>query len=131
MKMLVLVGIVLALLFASFNFFSLRSITCLTGVVTAISQDSMTVTSDVPNPVAIAVLSSTLFFQDGKSVPRRELRIGTRVDVYVESTGKELRAIQVSFETQPVRRNAPTGRRLALAGFYRDFTATPLVYAAS
>lgn len=102
MKILALVGISVALLFASFRSFSPDRITRLTGVVTAVTGDSLTLdlAGDASETMTIEVLRSTLFLQDGQSASWRDLTVGAQADVDASGNGDNLYAINVSFEKQ-------------------------------
>jgi Domain of unknown function (DUF5666) len=116
MKILALVGILIALLFASFNFFSFDNISRIKGVVAAISADSITLDAaeDTRSRITIEVSRSTLFLQDGEFASWRNLKVGTQVDVDALTNANGLYAINISFEKQPFHGN--TGSLSVAAG---------------
>lgn len=113
MRILVLAGLLIALLFASFNLFSFDHMMRVTGVVTAISADSITLDAaeDIREGITIAVLRSTLFIQDGQSVSWRDLKIGAQADVDATSNDHALYAINVVFEKPPSRGHTESAPR--------------------
>jgi hypothetical protein len=105
MRTLVLIGLLMALLFASFNVFSFDHITRVAGVVAAISADFITLDNaeNMRDGMTIGVMRSTLFIQDGQSVSWRDLKIGAQADVDVTGSEPTLYAIDVVFEKPPAR----------------------------
>jgi hypothetical protein len=104
-RILVLIGMLVALLFASFNLYSFDHMTRVTGLVTAISADSITIDAAEDNreSVTIEVLGSTLFVQDGQTASWRDLRIGAQADVDATINDHALYAINVVFAKPPAR----------------------------
>jgi hypothetical protein len=128
-KILALAGISIALLFASFNFFARDDITRITGVVTAISADFITldVADREPQGTTIGVLRSTLFLQDGQPASWKDLRVGTEIDADATTNSNELYAINVAFEKQPARGHTESSppRRLRSYDAYWQFGNRP------
>lgn len=125
MKILTLVGILIALLFASFiNFFALDRITRITGVVMAISPDSITLDAadEDRQGITIGVLRSTLFLEDGQFASWKDLKVGAQIDVDAITDSNELYAINVAFEKQPAHghsESSPQRRPKAYDAFWQ------------
>jgi hypothetical protein len=93
--------VVLTVAFA--NSASSHSIARITGSVSSISSNSVTLTGarEFPHGVTVELQRSTLFLEDGKAVLWTDVKRGAEVDLAVSVNGDLLSALNLSFENPP------------------------------